>query len=121
MKACKTCGGLVLWVKIQGRWHCHNKDGSDHWDLCSKRKWQQVKETGERFENVKPDRDTIISGYRNSIHGTKLSRDARRAVKGDQYQRSPECKDCAPPWEVCNPCPNNLKELPLEQCHPASD
>lgn len=109
MTNCTECGGEVEWLKIKGRWHCHNLDGSDHWDLCSKRKWQQVKETGERFENEKPDRHTIVSGYRKSIHGTKLSRDARRPVKGSQYLISGKCKQCMPPWEICGTCPDRLE------------
>lgn len=105
MTPCKECGGLIAWIKIEGRWHCHNANGSDHWDTCSKRKWQQVKDTGVKFEDQRT-RDGIVSGFADSIHGTKLSRHSR-PHKGPS-KLSGDCKACVPPWQVCQACPDGI-------------
>lgn len=102
MTACKQCGGEVRWVQIDGRWHCHNQDGSDHWDECSKRRWQQVVATGERFVTKR------ASGYANSVHGTKYDRISAGVVRGKRYKPSGQCKQCVPPWETCNGCPDQI-------------
>jgi len=74
MSACKQCGASVIWKRVtndKGReqWQCFNADGvTVHWDSCSKRRWQQVKATGQRFENEHE------SGYAASVHGTKFDR-----------------------------------------------
>lgn len=96
MTPCKQCGGDVCWVQIDGRWHCHDADGSDHWDTCAKRKWKQVKSTGQRFETAKE------SGYRNSIHGTKLDWIGGKVVTGKNWKRD-GCDCGLPPWEICRP------------------
>lgn len=101
---CKQCGADVVWTKESGRWHCHNPDGSDHWDLCSKRRWRQVKATGERFETERE------SGYANSIHGTKLDRLSAKPIRGAGFKLSGECKDCVAPWEVCAALPNGCPD-----------
>lgn len=87
---------------MDGRWACHNPDGSDHWDLCSKTRWEQVKATGQRFD------DKRQSGYAYSVHGTKLDRISADTIKGKKYKISGLCKDCVPPWEVCAECPDRI-------------
>lgn len=106
MTNCTECGGEVQWLKIKDRWHCHNPGGSDHWDLCSKRKWEQVKATGERFINEKLSPGERADGYRNSIHGTKKSRHAYAPV--GKVKLSPDCQQCVPPWEACPTCPDRI-------------
>ena len=104
MSKCKQCGAIVRWIREQGRWRCLNvADAKDHWDQCSRRRWQQVKETGERFETKE------ASGYRNSIHGTKYDRIAAKPIRGALYREpSGKCKDCVPPWEACAECPDQF-------------
>jgi hypothetical protein len=107
MSLCRECGTDVEWRKEQGCWQCFNvSDGKTHWDLCSKKKWQQVVATGERFDTP------MQSGYLDSIRGTRLSREACLPVKGDRFKSSKECKQCVPPWEDCGTCPNII---PKEQ------
>lgn len=86
------------------RWQCYDADGATvHWDTCSKRRWQQVKSTGERFETERE------SGYADSIHGTKLDRLSAKPIRGAHFKPSGECKDCVAPWEVCaSVCPDKL-------------
>jgi hypothetical protein len=99
--ACKSCGAAVTWKKIEGRWFCLNADGQDHWDACSKRKWAQVKATGVRFENLTNAKGQRISGYADSVHGTKLDHVEGRQIIGANY--TPDGCDCGlPPWELCS-------------------
>jgi hypothetical protein len=106
--ACKQCGADVIWKKVtndKGRqqWQCFNADGvTVHWDSCSKRRWQQVKATGERFES------TMESGYANSVHGTKFDRLNAPIARG-KIKRSGKCRDCVPPWELCPGCPDSIE------------
>lgn len=110
MTHCTECKGEVNWVKEGDRWRCYNQDGSDHWDLCSKRKWEQVKATGKRFVNEKLSPWERADGYKDSIHGTKMSRHARAAVGDVKF--SGQCKACVPPWEVCATCPDLIRRKP---------
>jgi hypothetical protein len=102
---CKQCGDEVIWKRVmlasgRGQWQCFNNDGvTVHWDSCSKRRWQQTKATGERFESASE------SGYANSVHGTKFDRLASPVIRG-QVKLSGQCRDCVPPWEVCSACPD---------------
>lgn len=108
MTNCQDCGLLVQWVRKGRRWHCHNPDGTDHWDLCSKMKWKQVQATGQKFTDQKTD-DGLISGFANSIHGTKLSRHSK-PHKGPS-RLTGQCKACVPPWEVCSTCPDLIGRM----------
>jgi hypothetical protein len=93
----------VKWLKIEGRWNCHNADGSDHWDLCSKLRWQQTVDTGKRFEG-KDNRKQKITGYKDSIHGTKLdSIESKLTVGKDRSKEISHIAGCnIPPWESCH-------------------
>lgn len=95
--ACQQCGATVRWVKEQGKWRCLNiADAHDHWDACSKRRWQQVKATGERFET------SDASGYANSVHGTKFDMQRVGPIRGAQYVPVQHRRECAAlPWEDC--------------------
>lgn len=108
MSICKSCGGNIKWTKLEGRWRCFNAGTEvDHWDACSKRRWAQVKATGERFENQVPKSDKQTrSGYAKSIHGTKFDRIAAKSIKGIHYKPSGQCRQCVPPWSVCQTCPD---------------
>ena len=107
MTSCKACGASVIWRRVQNdkgvlQWQCFNADGKTvHWDACSKRRWQQVKATGIRFE------EKMESGYAHSIHGTKFDRQTAKMIKGKR--RSGECRDCVPPWETCSKCPDAIE------------
>ena len=101
MSVCKQCGYPVIWVKIEGRWHCHNEsDGADHWDLCSKVRWEKTKATGIRFDSK------AAAGYANSVHGTKFERLNAKVKRGSRFKRHILCRECVPAWEDCpNNCP----------------
>ena len=112
MSICAKCRGEIVWKMIDGRWRGLNPNGSDHWDACSKRRWKQVVATGKRFENKRNDKGEITSGYKDSVHGTKL--DQIRAPKKVGRPRkilSGNCRGCVPPWDVCpNACPDAIEE-----------
>lgn len=101
---CKACGASVIWKQITNdrgklQWQCFNADSvTIHWDSCSKRRWEQVKATGERFE------EKMASGYAGSVHGTKFDMQTRKPIKGKHSKRSGQCRDCVPPWEICPAC-----------------
>lgn len=100
---CKRCGGAVFWMKVQGKPNCFDLDGKVHWDTCSKRRWQQTKETGERFSTKNG------SGFKNSVHGTKFEHIVGPTITGERYREpSGKCKHCVPPWEHCPGCPDRL-------------
>lgn len=115
MTTCRECGADVIWKRIAGRPFCYNPDGvTSHWDTCSKLKWEAVKRTGERFENKQDDHGNTVSGYANSVHGTKLEMILSSFVTKPDKPRVPcgrdagECKQ--PPWEVCaKKCPNRIE------------
>jgi hypothetical protein len=89
----------MKWIFID-RWYGQNLDGSDHWDTCSKNKWDQVVATGTPFEVT--TKDGKVEGYTGSVHGTKLKRDERKAIVGKGS--APSLCDCrVPPWEECLP------------------
>lgn len=100
---CKQCGGEIRWTRENDRWQCYNA-GTDeiHWDTCSRRRWQQTKATGVRFENESQ------TGYTRSVHGTKLESTTGKWITGSDYREDTSCRNCVPPWEVCPGCPNNL-------------
>ena len=111
MNTCEQCGAGVVWVRdIYGRWQCFNAGTDiDHWDSCSKRRWEQTVATGTPFENEKSvdanGKPIEVSGYANSVHGTKLRQiDFHKAkAKGfHPFQHQPGCE--ALPWETCD-CP----------------
>jgi hypothetical protein len=104
MTICKTCGGNVTWVMSDGRWSCFNHGTVvDHWDTCSKRKWEQVKATGIRFD------EKMASGYTASVHGTKYERKSSGVIRGKNYKPTGFCLGCVPPWEACPiGCPDAL-------------
>lgn len=92
------------------RWQCFEPDGvTVHWDTCSKRRWQQVKATGERFENERRIEHpaALVSGYTGSVHGEKFDRIVGLRIVGARYRPpSGQCRDCVPPWEPCLGCPD---------------
>jgi hypothetical protein len=104
-KPCKTCGALVDWKREAGKWQCHNAGTTvDHWDACSKNKFDRIKKTGEYFENG------TTKGYITDLKpsGVQYTQQSARVV-GDRYKPSGDCADCCPPWEVCSfPCPDAI-------------
>lgn len=98
MSACRKCGDDINWVQQDGRWRCYNAGTEiDHWDSCSRRRWEQTVATGERF--VEKHR----SGYRKSVHGTKIDRMTSGVIRGENYKPVTHQPGCtAAPWEDCN-------------------
>ena len=93
---CKKCGAKVRWKKVEGRWQCFNLDGVIHWDTCSKNRWDQVKRTGQRFE------EEMRSGFKRSMHGDKFDHIGQKEIIGKDYKPD-GCKCGLPPWELCKP------------------
>lgn len=105
MSNCKECGSEVNWVKVARRWFCHNPDGSDHWDLCSKLKTERIKRTGEYIE-IEEDKAYLTAFKKSGIHYMEQHANVAR---GKKFKKSRGCKQCVPPWEICpNGCPNSI-------------
>lgn len=103
MSPCKQCDAPIQWVQIDGRWHCHNPDGSDHWDRCSQLRFERIKRTGEYFETKKGDK-----GYRTPLKrsGVQYVQQTSGMIKGKRSKALGQCRQCVPAWETCpNQCP----------------
>ena len=102
---CKSCGASVDWKRESGsgKWQCFNAGTQvDHWDQCSKNKFERIKRTGEYFEDGK------TKGYITALKpsGVQYTQQSKR-VRGNLYKLSGYCADCCAPWEVCSwPCPD---------------
>ncbi len=104
---CKSCNGAVIWKRKpgSGKWQCFEADGkTSHWDTCSQRRFQKIKDTGEYFED--PDAKGYLTDLKNSgIQYTEQRAPLIRAKK----PLSGACTDCVPAWEVCpKPCPDAI-------------
>lgn len=102
MSICKQCGSSVNWVRRSGRTLCLNPDGSDHWDLCSKRRFERIKRAGEHFKTEDAE------GYKTPLKKSGvLYMHIRAESKHQSKGRSGECMECTPPWEEpCANCPD---------------
>lgn len=102
MSPCKQCGLPVHWTKIGRRWHCHNADGTDHWDRCSQARTARIRRTGVPFERT-------ISGTHETGYKTPLKKSGELlmsiAVPPKGKARTADCRECVPPWERCDGCP----------------
>ena len=109
---CKQCGAPVRWVRIDGRWHCHNPDGGDHWDLCSKLRFERIKREGEHFAERREYE--FVEGYRYKDAEHRMREQlVRIEAKKRPAQKSvlaaiQACKQCVPPWQECLMCPSQL-------------
>lgn len=109
MPECRKCGAQVCWRHENGRWFCENADGSDHWDTCSKRRWQAVVRDGVHFER---------GGDKGYLHEDKAKFYSKSSgfVRGARYQMSGLCRECVPPWESCLACPDqNIQTMRRER------
>lgn len=112
---CGQCGLPVIWKRVGAAWKCENPDGSDHWDLCSKTRFEKIRREGTFFEG-KPTgmtraimpRVDYVAGYRHPLK-TQFIEITARPVAGKKYR--PDACDCGrPPWELCDPqCPHALQ------------
>jgi ribosomal protein S27AE len=95
-QVCKQCGGPVIWEQQDGRWRCYNPDYTEHWDTCSRNRWNRVAREGKRFERKQ------ATGY---VHQKKekYERISSGIKHGDRYQPRP-CPHDVPPWEDCDQC-----------------
>lgn len=105
MSVCSQCGADVRWVQDGTRKQCHNLDGSDHWDLCSKLRFERVKRTGVHFEGRQINGEGAVlhvEGYRSPIKTQLVGIRLSKPVTGKNYR--PDGCDCGlPPWELCRP------------------
>lgn len=100
MSTCKKCGGRVIWIGKKGRLTCENLDGTDHWDLCSKRIFEDVKKHGNRF--TEHHGVEIVHGYRSRKYGEKAySREGTFTI-GKDYKPVIHQDGChVSPWDDC--------------------
>ncbi len=112
MSTCSACGADVTWVRVGKRKQCHNPDGSDHWDLCSKLRFEQVKRTGVHFHGTAhtAEGDKLhTEGYRSPFKTQLVSIHLEKPITGKGYR--PDGCDCGlPPWELCrSDCPHAIR------------
>lgn len=100
MTTCKQCGLEVRWVKIEGKWSCHNADGSDHWDLCSKTRFEKVRSEGKLFQVISGKDNITAEGYRSGRKTQYTMLRPAKSIKGKNYI-DPHCDCGIPPWETC--------------------
>lgn len=113
MTKCKQCGAAVEWKRDEsGKWMCHNAGTTtDHWDLCSKRRFDRIKETGEYFATEKS------RGYFTDLKASGVQYVMQKSdmVPAKVHKRG-HCNDCVPPWEICpKPCPIAIGEKRVRQ------
>ena len=101
MSTCKKCGAEVVWVRKHGRLTtCQNPDGSDHWDLCSKRIFDDVKKQGKHF--IEHNGLEIVHGYRSKKYGEKAYLREGTFTIGKGYKPVMHKEDCnVLPWDEC--------------------
>lgn len=108
---CRECGLMVIWKYVSGikgqkdSWQCYNRDGiTVHWDLCSKTRFDAIKKTGEAFDYG------TEKGYYTDLKpsGIQFTFQSSGVVPGSK-PFSGQCKNCMPPWEVCEKCPDKLE------------
>ena len=100
MTRCKQCGLPVNWTKVDGKWKCHNPDGEDHWDLCSKTRFERIKREGEHFKTE------FEEGYLTDLKPSGVQYVRLTAKKATGKRKIKVCDNCVPLWEVCpNGCP----------------
>lgn len=109
MSICKECGLSVEWKRESQTWQCFNPDGSVHWDKCSATKFARIKRTGIPFAARRIGEQ--VEGYKTPLKksGEQLTRAAADVIEGDCFELSGACKNCVPPWEVCEKCPDKLE------------
>lgn len=98
---CGKCGLPVQWVQIDGRWFCHNAGtDTDHWDVCSQRRYAAIVKTGEFFETAQD------AGYLTELKpsGVQYTMHASKVIVGKNYKSVPPCPNGCTPWEECFTC-----------------
>lgn len=96
MSICKACGGVIAWKRdASGKWRGLNGDGvTDHWDSCSKRKFERIKASGDYFE-IEQDKG-YFTNLKNS--GVQYIEQHSEIFRGNKF-KNVDC-DCVP-WETC--------------------
>lgn len=105
MSTCKECGAPVKWVHVRRRWQCLNPDGSDHWDRCSQLRFERIKREGKYFETDSGDKGYITALKKSGVQLVQQSSGVIASSRGAVSA----CRNCVPPWEVCETCPNALR------------
>ena len=100
MSTCKKCGSKVVWVLVGGRFTCQNPDGSDHWDMCSKIIFEDVKKQGKHFIECRGME--IVHGYRSKKYGEKAYLREGTHTTGKGYKPVAHKEGCnVLPWDDC--------------------
>lgn len=87
---CKKCGEPLSFVKIKGKLHPRNLDGSDHFDLCSELRTKAVKKKGKPFSD-KTGEGFVVDGKKVYMLMSSGS------IKGKDYKPEP-IPDGEVPW-----------------------
>lgn len=99
---CGQCGLEIKWKRINGRWHCHNPDGTDHWDLCSQTRFARIKSEGSPY-NEKDKHGRYEIGYRHKEYGRKAVERGGTIITGKKYKPVKHRDGCrVTPWEHCD-------------------
>lgn len=105
MSICTKCGLEIKWVIIGKRWHCHNPDGDDHWDLCSQTRTAKIIATGEHFSSKYEE------GYKTPLRKSGVFITRQTAKTKNKTINTAGCNYCVLPWETCpNKCPIEFKQ-----------
>lgn len=113
MSTCPQCGADVTWAKVGAKKLCLNPDGSDHWGLCSRLRFERVKRAGEYFHGQAHTAQGALlhtEGYRAPFKTQLVLIRLDKPVVGKNYR--PDGCDCGlPPWDLCRPdCRHALRK-----------
>jgi len=111
---CAACGSPITFKRTPaGRWCPCELDGSDHFDKCSRLKFDRLRAEGAHFDRRATDGVNVReTGYSHRELGTKRDGLTGRVRRGAAFNPCPET--CStPPWEPCLACPHGDKyQLP---------
>ena len=95
MTKCTKCGSQLTFVKIDGKYHPKNLDGTDHHDVCREITNKAIIERNVKFK------DSSGEGFLKQNNERLYMSMRAKPIKGKFYKES-SC-DCIP-WEDCKKC-----------------
>lgn len=110
MTLCKQCGLEIRWIWTwepgkRRTIQCFDLDGKIHWDKCSATRFARIQRTGEKFD------EGHTKGYYTPLKksGVQYTQQTSGSIRGRNYHPSGACKQCCPPWGLCETCPDKLE------------
>lgn len=98
MATCRECGQPIAWKALPSGKYCPTElDGSDHFDKCSKVRFDRIKRDGTAFETARE------AGYRVGTK-VKFTRLSSKPIRGKHYvpHTCTHATPCEiPPWDTC--------------------